>query len=471
MKSLQPVLRYLALPVIAATGVLSTLHAAEPSSAVAPAPAVTATPASGTAASVTFTHDIAPIVFNQCMTCHRPGEVGPFPLTTYAEVKRKSKTILDVIDDSYMPPWHAASHGQFLNERKLTAEQKAAFHAWVAAGAPEGNPAELPPQPHFTEGWQTGEPDLVLEPSESYTLAAEGRDVYRCFVIPTGLTEDRYVQTVEVRPGNRSVVHHVIIYIDTSGEGRRLDAADPGPGYTSFGGVGFTPAGGLSGWVPGISPTALPSGVGYFLPKNADLVVQVHYHKDGKEETDRTRVGLFFNKQPVDKRYRSFPVAYRRLHIPAGADHYTAEANLPIPGNVTVLSVIPHMHWLGRDMVVTATLPDGTDQELVNVPDWDFNWQTSYWFKEPLKLPRGSSLHLQASYDNSAKNPHNPNSPPKDVTWGEQTTNEMCLAFVGYTVDAEHLTQGKAITTPREAAARRAAAAAAANDAEAEPGK
>ncbi len=398
----------------------------DPTTAAAPAP-------------VTFNHDVAPIVFQNCMACHRAGEVGPFPLTNYLEVKKKAKTILQVIDESYMPPWHAASHGEFLNERRLTPEQKALLHAWVDAGEPQGLAEDLPAAPHFVEGWQLGEPDLVLDPGEDYPVAAEGRDEYRCFVLPTHNEKDRWVRAVEVRAGNRSIVHHALVYLDTSGKARELDAADPGPGYASFGGIGFLPVGGLGGWAPGITPRPLPEGIGYYLPAGADVVLQVHYHRSGKPESDRTRIGIYYSRTPVDKRYRSFPITYRKLAIAAGDANYHVEVTGPVPRNLTILNVTPHMHLLGREMLVEAKLPDGKMQPLVNVTDWDFNWQTTYWFKEPVHVPRGSTVHLAARYDNSAANEHNPSNPPQDVTWGEQTTNEMCLAFLGFTLDSEHL--------------------------------
>jgi hypothetical protein len=406
-----------------------------------------AEPAPNAGSPVTFNHDIAPIVYHNCMTCHRPGEVGPFSLTTYGEVKKKAKTILKVLDDGYMPPWHAASHGEFLNERKLTDDQKSIFHAWVDAGEPQGAASELPAIPHFTEGWQLGEPDLVLDPGEDYPLAAEGRDEYRCFVLPTHNATDRWVGAVEVRAGNRSVVHHALVFLDTSGKARELDAADPGPGYASFGGVGFNPAGGLGGWAPGITPRPLPDGIGYLLPAGADIVLQVHYHRSGKPESDRTKIGIYYSRAPVDKRYRSFPVSYRQIHIAPGDANYQVQINGPVPRDLTILSITPHMHLLGREMKVDATLPDGGNQPLVNVTDWDFNWQTTYWFKQPVRLASGSSVHLTARYDNSAGNPNNPSNPARAVNYGEQTTNEMCLAFLGFTLDSEHLLKTTAAPT------------------------
>ena len=393
-----------------------------------------------------FDKDIAPIIYKNCAVCHRTGEVAPFSLLTYHEVSKRAKQIARVTGDGIMPPWKAEpGFGEFSNDRHLTAEQIALIQKWVNSGMAEGNKADLPAMPKFPEGWTLGTPDLVLEPDEDYTLAAEGPDLYRCFVVPTKLTEDHYIRAIEVRPGNRKVVHHVIVHFDTTGKARELAAQDPGPGYTSFGGIGFRSGGMLGGWAPGNFPSFLPDGIGRFLPKNADLVLQVHYHRSGKVETDRTKVALYFAKGPVDKRMRSFMLAKFLLRIPPGDSNYVVHASLPVESDSTLYRVTPHMHLLGKDMKVTATLPDGTLVPLVHVQNWDFNWQTGYDLKNPLRLPAGSKVELTARYDNSSGNPVNPNNPPRRVTWGEQTTDEMCLAFLSYTRDREHLTKGAVI--------------------------
>lgn len=388
----------------------------------------------------TFDRDIAPLVNQNCVTCHRPGEVGPFSLTDYGAVKRKARSIIKAVDAGIMPPWGARSHGEFANERTLNTAQKQMLRDWVLAGEPEGNPADLPPPPKFTPGWQLGLPDRVLAPARPYSLAEDGDDVYRCFVLSTHEDTDRWVSAVELRPGNRKVVHHALLYVDTRGAGRRLAEKADGESYASFGGVGFAPQGGLGGWAPGITPLPLPEGVGYFLPKGADIILQIHYHKDGKPEADLTRIGIYFSKGPVDKRYRSFPLAYRALDIPAGDADYEVNRTFPeAPANITLLGITPHMHWLGREMIVSVAEPDGKQQTLVDVPNWDFNWQTIYRYRTPLRIPAGSRFTLHARYDNSSANPRNPSTVPKEVRWGEQTTDEMCLAFLGYTLDREHL--------------------------------
>jgi len=399
--------------------------------------------------ALTFNKDIAPIVYKNCTACHRPGEVAPFTLASYDDVKKRATQIAALTESRVMPPWKADSHGEFHDERRLSADEIGTLKQWVAEGAKEGSRADLPPAPKFTPGWNLGTPDATLTPSEDYSLAADGRDVYRCFVIPNPNDADRYLSALEFRPGNRAVVHHVIAYLDTTGQGRKLDAADPGAGYSvEGGGIGFPPSGFLGGWAPGNYPRRLPEGVGIPWPKGADIILQVHYHKSGKPETDRTRVGVYYCNGPVDKKLYTLPLMQPLLLIPPGKADYTVSAELPVVFDASLLTVLPHMHLLGRSITVSATLPDGTKKRLIHIPSWDFNWQNTYAWREPLKLPKGSRLSLTATYDNSTGNPHNPNNPPKLVTWGEQTTNEMCLAFLGFTVDAEHITTGQTANVP-----------------------
>ena len=394
-------------------------------------------------APVTFNGQVAPIVFAHCVSCHRPGEVAPFSLLTYAGVKKHGHQIVDVTASRLMPPWKAEQGAEvFHDARALSEPEIGILNRWVEQGMPEGNPADLPELPKFTEGWQLGQPDIVLEPPEDFQLPAEGPDVYRCFVFPTNFDQDRYIAAMEVRPGNRRIVHHAMGYVDVTGMARKLDEADPGPGYTAFGGVGFAPLGTLDGWGPGIIPRRLPDGVGMFVPKGADIVVQLHYHPTGKPESDRTRIGLYFCDQPVDKQLHMAVALNFDLRIPPNQSRHEERASLTIPADITLLRIAPHMHLLGHDMSVTATLPDGTRRTLVTVPEWDFRWQGIFTFKEPVKLPRGSRVDVLAHFDNTADNPANPSRPPREVTWGEGTNDEMCVAAMFYTVDSEHLTQG-----------------------------
>jgi mono/diheme cytochrome c family protein len=400
---------------------------------------------------VTYARDVAPILNANCVSCHRAGEAGPFPLTSYNDARKRAATIAAVVGARVMPPWKLDSHGEFQNERRLSDAQIATLTRWARGGAKPGDLKAAPTPPKFRPGWALGRPDLVVSPSGEYALEAEGRDVYRCFVIPTDFPADRFVSALDVRPGNRAVVHHVLAYVDTTGKARKLDAKDPGEGYSTGGGIGFLPAGMLGGWAPGAMPAQLPPSTGILLPKGADIVLEVHYHKSGKPERDRSQVALYFGRdEAVERPLRYFPLVNLGLRIPPGAKDHVVRADLTVPADTTLVNVFPHMHLLGKQMTVTATLPDGTTKRLIHVPDWDFNWQGFYAYKEPVKLPRGTKVELVAHYDNSADNPRNPSHPPKTVTWGEQTTDEMCLAFLGFTVDAERRPKaaGRGGTTP-----------------------
>ena len=407
-------------------------------------------PAAKTAA-VTYARDVAPILQQNCLSCHRSGEVAPFSMEDAKETAAWAQQIKLSTRARRMPPWKAEPGGPAVHdERRLTDAQIATIAAWADAGAPLGDLKKLPPAPTFppASAWKLSAPDRVISSREPYALAAEGADVYRCFVVPTEYAEDRYLSALEVKPGNRAVVHHVIAWLDTSGEGRRLDEAAPGEGYTSTGGFpGFSPAGFLGGWAPGNEARHLPDGVGIKLPKGSDIVLEVHYHKNGKPETDQTKVGLYFREGPVNKRLRAVAIANGGMVIPAGAPDHLVTASTPFAKDITVLSVMPHMHLLGRKIDVSAQVPGKPEpQPLVSIDDWDFNWQMTYTFKEPLKLPAGARIDLAARYDNSDKNPRNPSRPPKEVRWGEQTTDEMSLAFVFYTIDGENLAPVAAAT-------------------------
>ena len=387
----------------------------------------------------TFNKDIAPILFKNCAACHRPGEVAPFPLLTYADAKKKAKTIVRVTQDRIMPPWKAEhGFGEFVGERRLSDAQIALLQKWFDAGTPEGIGAP-PAPPKFVEGWQLGEPDVILKMPEAFTVPAEGRDVYQCFVLPSNLTEDKYLTAVEYRPSNRRVVHHALLFLDTSGKARELDAADPGVGYHRFGGIGFTPSGGLGGWAPGAFPHPLPDGVVRVVKKNSDLIIQTHFHPNGKSEQEQSQVGLYFSRKPVKKLAMSFPLAFRLLNIPPGEKNYKVTASFVTPADVEVVGITPHAHLLGKEMKVTATLPNGAVQPMIWIKNWDFNWQDQYLYAKPIKLPKGTRLQMDYTYDNSSENPANPNNPPKRVTWGEQTTNEMAICFFQFVAENDAL--------------------------------
>ncbi len=384
--------------------------------------------------SPTWSKDVASIVWKNCASCHRPGEVGPFSLLSYEDASKRADFIADITASRRMPPWHAEpGFGDFLDERRLSDAELATLKAWAVAGAPEGDPKHLPPTPTFTEGWQLGEPDLVLEMEDDFDVPADGRDVFRCFVIPIGNDKDMTVASAEFRPGNPRVVHHSIFFLDNSGAARKQDAKDEKQGYESFGGIKIIPSGGLGGWAPGGNPRALPDHYGQLLRKNSDLVLQIHYHPSGKPEKDRSRLGITFTKKPTTHYVASMLIMNFNINIPAGEKNYQRTAEFTVPTDIEAVGIVPHMHYIGRKMKTTAYFPDGTQQPLIWVKDWDFNWQTFYQYKEPIKLPKDTKIFVEAEYDNSADNPKNPNDPPKAVTFGEQTTDEMCLCSVQFT--------------------------------------
>jgi mono/diheme cytochrome c family protein len=388
--------------------------------------------------TVTFNKHIAPILFHNCSACHRPGEVAPFDLLTFEVAHKRSKQIARVVGQGLMPPWKAeAGHGEFRDARNLTPEQVALFKAWNEAGAPEGDPKDLPPLPKFTDGWQLGEPDMILTMPEEFTVPAEGRDVFRCFVLPFNNDEDLNVRAVEYRPGNRRVVHHALLFLDSSGAARKKDEADPGPGYTAFGGPGFIPSGGLGGWAPGATPHPLPDGIAKTVKQHSDLALQVHFHPNGKEEKERSQIGIYFTKETPRRSTAGLALGTRKIDIPPGDANYTVRDSMTLPIDLELLTVTPHAHLICKEIRADATLPDGTVKPIIWIRDWDFNWQDQYMYKEPMKLPKGTRLDVFFRYDNTADNLNNPNNPPKRVTFGEQTTNEMAFLFMQGIVDSK----------------------------------
>lgn len=382
--------------------------------------------------ATTFNKDVAPILFANCAGCHRAGEVAPFPLLTYKDAKRHASQIADVTESRFMPPWlPIEGHGEFKDSRRLSEAQVKTLRAWSDAGAPEGDAADLPPAPKFADGWALGEPDLVVKMPEKYTLRAEGRDVFRVFVIPLNLEKDQYVRAVDFRPANRKIVHHALFFLDATGQARKLDAEDPEPGYSRSGGIGFMPTGGLGGWAPGVTPRFLPDGIARKVNRGSDLVVQVHFHPSGKEETEQATIGLYFTKQEPNRLALSFPKPFRRsqLDIPAGDRNFVMEDSFVLPIDFDVTGIFPHAHLLCKEIKVDATLPDGKKLPLIWIKDWDWNWQDEFLYKQNIHLPRGTKIDQKYVFDNSAQNVHNPSSPPRRVTWGEQTVDEMAITF------------------------------------------
>jgi hypothetical protein len=394
--------------------------------------------------SPTYSKNVARILQDNCMECHRKGQVGPFSLGSYQQARKRADDIAAVAEDRTMPPWKAAREvgGPFKHDRSLSEADIATLTAWAESGAPEGDPADLPPPRTFPENWTLeGGPDLVLDIGVDFPVPAEGSDIYRCFVVPTSLDKDIYISGIEYHPGNRRVVHHVLAYVDTSGQARKKDAEEPGPGYTCFSGPGVETHGDLGGWAPGNQPTQLPDGIGRSLPSKADVIIQVHYHPSGKAEVDRTQIGLRFSRKPIRQVMHWNAAVNLEMKLPAGESNSEIKATWKVPVDLIAHAVVPHMHLLGKDMLMSATFPDGRSQDLIRIDNWDFNWQYTYYFEHPMDLPKGSVVKVVAHYDNSAGNPRNPNKPPREVTWGEATTDEMCIGFIGVTKKGQDLTK------------------------------
>lgn len=393
---------------------------------------------------VTYTRDIALLVQTRCQNCHRPGQVAPFALTNYKETVSHAQMLVEVTQRRIMPPWipGPGTHRKFVGERWLSERELALLKTWVEAGCPEGNAADLPPAPEFADGWQLGEPDLVVKMQKPFTVRADGPDLLQNFVIPIDIPEDRLVAAVEFHPGNKRVVHHAVLFLDDKDQARKLDEATPEPGYGNFGGPGFLPSGALGGWSVGNTARRLPNDMGRYLKKGSDLVVQVHYHPTGKEETDQSEIGLYFVKQPVAESLKqpatlvgSIWMANYEMDIPAGVAEYRRSTTYTLPKDVILVGIVPHMHLLGKAMKVTARRPGHEPEVLIDVPNWNYNWQDEYYYERPFKLPAGTQLKIEAVYDNSADNPSNPSSPPQRVTWGDETTDEMLFCFFLLTAD------------------------------------
>lgn len=396
-------------------------------------------------AQVSFTKDIAPIFQAKCVECHRTGDIGPMALSTWEDSRPWAKSIKKAVESKTMPPFHAVKgEYPYRNDNTLTPEEIALVGKWVEAGAPQGDPADMPAQRQFDDsGWRTGKPDLVLQPTADYMLGADVIDEYRCYVFQSNLPEDTWVGAIEYRPGDRRVVHHIMAYAEPTGVVRPKDEATPEPGYI----CGMNGDTGsqrldmlLGGWAPGTPPNVFREGSGRLLPKGTDIVFQVHYHNTtGQEVPDRSSMGIYFARGPIKKMDRISLVGSMKLNIPAGEGNAQHFATWVAPYDITLNSVMPHMHYLGKMMKVDAVFPDGRRSTLVDVPRFDFNWQIVYAYTDPLKIPKGTKLEMTSSHDNSANNAANPSKPPKDVTWGEATDEEMAHCWLNFTKDSENL--------------------------------
>ena len=379
---------------------------------------------------MTFTRDVAPIFYNRCVECHRPGEIAPMSLMTYNEARPWARSIKEKVVGRTMPPWLAdPSYGHFENDRRLSQKEIDTISAWVDAGAPKGDDKDLPALPKFEQGWTLGKPDLVISLQEDVPVPADGVVPYKYFSVPTNFKEDRWVQAAEIRPGNRKVVHHIIVFVQE-------------PGDKKTGGEGDGTARGfkLAGFAPGEQPKVFPKGTAKLIKAGSVLNFQMHYTPNGQPATDRSYIGLFFSKGPVEKKVLTGTATNAKFVIPPGDGNYEVKSSWTAKEDVRIVDLMPHMHLRGKDFTYTAVYPDGHSEVVLQVPKYDFNWQLLYRFKQPLFLPKGARLDCVAHFDNSSKNKYNPD-PTKEVRWGPQTWEEMMIGWFDYVVDGENLVQ------------------------------
>ena len=382
-------------------------------------------------APVTFNRDIAPIVFHSCATCHRPGEAAPFSLLNYSGVKKHARQIADVTQSRAMPPWLPEPQQlKFADELRLSDAEINLIRSWVEQGEVEGNAADLPPAPKFVEGWRLGKPDLVLTANKPLTLPPSGTDTYWNFIFPVPIQETRWVKAVEIRPGDKRYVHHANILVDRAGASRKRES-EPGAG---FGGMEiriesqvFDPDSHLLFWKPGTIPYVEPDGMALRLEKGTDLILNTHLQPSGKPEVIQPSIGLYFTPQAATK----LPMLLQlendvKLDIPPGDKNFLVTDEFTLPVDVDLMAIYPHAHYLGKDIQAFAMLPDGTKKTLIHIPQWNLNWQAVYRYAQPVRLPKGTTVGLRYTYDNSGDNPLNPNHPPARVMGGNRSTDEMC---------------------------------------------
>lgn len=376
----------------------------------------------------TFSKDVAPILYAQCVSCHRPGEAAPFSLLDYDEVRKRATQIAGITRRRVMPPWlPEPGYGAFAAERRLRDDQIDTIQRWVANGSPQGNPADKPAAPQWSDGWQLGTPDLVLKLQEPYTLQPSGRDFFRSFIIPVPLERTRYVKALEFRPGNPRILHHASVGADRTRYARTLDRADPAPGFTA---MPEDQIQNMFGWTPGRTPAPEPPDLAWPLNTGSDLVVQLHMLPTGKSETIQPLVGLFFTDTPPTRSPLVIALESKTIDIPAGQPDYVVEDRYVLPADVDLFTVYPHAHYLAKEMSCTATLPDGSVKPLLLIKSWNFSWQEQYRYAEPLFLPGGTTVSMRFTYDNSANNPRNPHQPPQRVAWGPLSSDEMASLWL-----------------------------------------
>jgi Flp pilus assembly protein TadD len=380
----------------------------------------------------TWSHQIAPILYSNCTTCHHPGGAGPFSLLTYDDARRWSAQLLTVTQSRFMPPWlPEPGYGDFADNRRLSAEDLASIKRWVNASMPEGMAAEAPAPPRYTSEWQLGAPDLILTAPESFKVPADGQDVFRNFIYPVNVTRTRYIRAVEIIPGNARVVHHANILIDRTAELRRQHPTDwragiPGMELEIGSGDRFDPDSHFLFWKPDTPAVIEPPGMPWRIDPGNDLILNTHLKPTGRAETIEPRIGLYFTDTPPTSTPMLLQLEHdAALNIPAGDSHFVVEDELRLPIAVYALGIYPHAHYLGKQLEAWSITPDGTRTPLILIKDWDIDRQSVYSYRKPLLLPAGSVLHMRYVYDNSATNPRNPGNPPVRVRNGNRSTDEM----------------------------------------------
>lgn len=379
--------------------------------------------------TVTFNKEIAPIIYNNCSACHRPGEAAPFSLLSWSDVTKKASTIAGAVASRYMPPWKAdVGSYEYRDQRRLTDAEIGLIQTWVKQGMPEGAAKDRPEPPKFASGWRLGEPDLIVEMPAAYHVPAEGADIYRNIALPLGLTENKWVTAIEMRPTARAAVHHVLYFADPNGKAhlRADEGSEPGFGGMRAGGATAS----LGGWAVGAQPHFFPEGLALPLTKGSDLVMQYHFHPTGKPLEEKAQIGFYFAKQAPERSMLAIQMPpvyslFEGLDIPAGEKDYVVRDSWVLPAAVDAVGVAAHAHYLGKLLQMTATLPSGEVKTLLKIGDWDFAWQDRYYFKDFVALPKGTRLDAEVHWDNSAENPRNPSNPPQHVEWGEQSKDEM----------------------------------------------
>lgn len=383
--------------------------------------------AAATIVRPTFSKDIAPVLFAHCAPCHRPGQPVPFALLTYEDAREHAEEIAVATSRRLMPPWlPEPGYGEFAHERRLRGGQIEMIGRWVAQGAARGDASDMPPAPTWSEGWQLGEPDLVVRLPQPYTLRPRTQDVFRNFVVPAPVSSTKYVRALEFRPGNPQILHHASIGIDRTGASRRLDDEDPEPGYEGMLSDGLqSPDGHFVGWTPGKAPTVQPPGMSWPLERRADLVLQLHMLPSVNPELVQPTVGLFFADRPPTKTPFMIKLGSKAINIPPGGKDYAIADTYTLSVDVEALSVYPHAHYLAKEMKAFATLPDGSTKWLLWIKNWDFHHQDQYQYAVPVMLPRGTVLAMRYTYDNSVVRRGAPGQQPRRVIYGPQSSDEM----------------------------------------------